>query len=178
MSVKKIRLLIVAISSLFILTPTTVFAGADSGFYIGAGIGNAPVEVLDFDENDFAFKVFGGYNFGVIPLLDLAVEAAYVDFGNPSTRSVSVGVTGVNAFGLAGLNFGPFGVFAKVGLVNWDADISFDTFKSSDSGTDPAYGIGARFQFGSLALRAEYELYDLGSSSDVSMLSVSAVFTF
>ena len=37
--------------------------------------------------------------------------------------------TGVNAFGLAGLSFGPFGIFAKAGIINWDLDATFGTAK-------------------------------------------------
>jgi outer membrane immunogenic protein len=30
----------------------------------------------NFDDDDIGFKIFGGYNFGFIPLLDLAVEGS------------------------------------------------------------------------------------------------------
>ena len=112
----------------------------------------------------------------LFPLLIFAVEASYVDFGNPSTSLGNVEVTGLNAFGLAGLSFGPFGIFAKAGAISWDSDATFGGFSESDSGTDPAYGLGARFAFGSFAVRAEYEVYDL--DADVDMVSVSGVYTF
>ncbi len=153
-------------------SPAAVFAGADSGFYIGAGAGEASVKEGSFDESDSAYKIFGGYNIGFIPLVDFAVEGSYVDFGSPSDGTGSVDVTGLNAFGLAGLSFGPFGVFAKAGMINWDLDAG----PVSDSGTDPAYGLGARFAIGSFAVRAEYEVYDL--DVDVDMITVSGVYTF
>ncbi len=170
--------LLIIFSGAFLLLPTSVFAGGDSGFYIGAGVGDAPVEAVNFDESDFAYKIFGGYNFGLVPLVDLAVEISYVDFGNPSNQNLNVGVTGLNAFGLAGLKFGPFGVFAKVGMSSWNLKLAGDSIRLSDSGFDPAYGIGAKLQFSSFAVRAEYEYFDLARSSDVSLLSVSAVYTF
>jgi hypothetical protein len=156
--------------------PNAAVAGTDSGVYVGAGVGDASVKDGDFDASDSAYKIFGGYNIGFIPLVDFAVEASYVDFGNPSTSAGNVEVTGLNAFGLAGLSFGPFGVFAKAGMINWDADSTFGATSSSDSGTDPAYGVGARFAIGSFAVRAEYEVYDL--DADLDMVSVSGVFTF
>ena len=177
MCYKKIRILFICVASSILGIPTAAIAGADSGFYIGAGVGNASIKETDFDESDSAYKVFGGYNIGFIPLVDLAVEASYVDFGNPSTSVANVEVTGVNAFGLAGLSFGPFGVFAKAGAVSWNADIRFNNESDSDSGTDPAYGVGARFSLGSFAVRAEYEVYDI-DNADVEMVSVSGVFTF
>jgi hypothetical protein len=48
---------------------------------------------------------------------------------------------------------------------------------AGDSGTDPAYGIGARLKFGSFEVRAEYEYFDVSISS-VDMISASAVWTF
>ena len=57
-------------------------AYADSGFYLGGSLGDASVEVDDFgfDENDSASKIFGGFIFDM-PVVDFAVEAAYVDLG-------------------------------------------------------------------------------------------------
>ncbi len=177
MSFKKVRILFICLAGSFLGIPAAAIAGADSGFYIGAGVGNATVKNSALDESDSAYKIFGGYNIGFIPLVDFAVEASYVDFGNPSTSAGSVEASGVNAFGLAGLSFGPFGVFAKAGMLSWYADSTFGTESSSESGSDPAYGLGARFAIGPFAVRAEYEVYEL-DSTDVDMVSVSGVFTF
>jgi len=178
MKVTNSKKALICLTGLFLGMPAVTFAGADSGFYVGAGVGDATVKDSDsnFDASDSAYKLFGGYNIGFIPLVDFAVEASYVDFGAPSTSAGSIEVTGVNAFGLAGLSFGPFGVFAKAGVINWDSDSTFGTISSSDSGSDPAYGIGARFAIGSFAIRAEYEYYDV--DTDLDMVSVSGVFTF
>jgi len=178
MSLKKVRILFICLAGSIMAMPSAAVAGADSGFYIGAGVGDASVKDSDFDESDSAYKLFGGYNIGFIPLVDFAVEASYVDFGKPSTSAGSVEVTGLNAFGLAGLSFGPFGVFAKAGVISWDSDSTFGTVSGSNSGSDPAYGVGARFAIGSFSVRAEYEAYDLDSDVDIGMVSVSGVFTF
>jgi hypothetical protein len=169
---------LILLTGLSLGIPATVHAGAESGFYLGAGVGDATVKDsdADFDASDSAYKLFGGYNIGFIPLVDFAVEASYVDFGKPSTSNGSIEVTGLNAFGLAGLSFGPFGIFAKAGMINWDSDATFGTLSSSDSGSDPAYGVGARFAIGSFSVRAEYEYYD--TDIDLDMISVSGVYTF
>ena len=179
MSLKNVRILYICLAGTFLGMPTAAVAGADSGFYIGAGAGDSRIENSDagFDESDTAYKIFGGYNIGFIPLVDFAVEASYVDFGKPTTSGSSIEVTGLNAYGLAGLSFGPFSIFAKAGALSWDEDSTFGAESSSDSGTDPAYGVGARFAIGSFAVRAEYELYDLGNT-DLGMASISGVFTF
>ena len=175
MSVIKARTLVICLAGSFLGMPAVAVAGADSGFFIGAGVGDATIKDTGFDESDSAYKIFGGYNIGFIPLVDLAVEASYVDFGKPSNSTTSVEVNGLNAYGLAGLSFGPFGVFAKAGAFRWDSDITGAT-NTSDSGTDPAYGLGARFAIGSFSVRAEYEVYDL--DADLERVSVSGVFTF
>ena len=178
MNYKKIRILFVCLAGFFLGMPTAVFAGAESGFYLGLGAGDTTVKATDFDESDSGYKVFGGYNFGVVPLVDLGLEASYVHFGNPANDSVSSEVTGLDAFGLAGLSFGPFGIFAKAGVIDWGVDTNDGTVTNSESGTDPAYGLGARLAFGSFAVRAEYEYFDLDSDVEVEMVSISGVYTF
>lgn len=176
MCCNKIKILIISLAGALLGLPGAAVAGANSGFYIGAGVGDATVEDTNFDESDSAYKVFGGYNIGFIPLVDFAVEASYVDFGSPSSSAGRVEVTGLNAYGLAGLSFGPFGIFAKAGAINWDTDSTVGNRSRSESGTDPAYGIGARFALGPFSVRAEYERYDL--DIDLDMVSVSGIFTF
>lgn len=175
--------------------PGAALAGSDSGFYIGAGVGQASIGDINdidggegfsssnFDGDDVGYKLFVGYNFGLIPFLDLAIEGGYRDFGQPDdtvggTR-VEVDADGFDLFGLAGIKLGPVGLFAKVGAINWDADVSAaGEGSASDDGTDPAYGIGARLKFGSLEVRGEYEIFDIDGADDVDFLSASAVWTF
>jgi len=174
----------------FILSNTAV-AGSDTGFYVGGSIGQSTIKASgdipgsgDFNEQNSAYKVFLGYNFGIIPLLDLAVEGSYVDFGNPSQNVTGIGdvtidITGWDLFGLAALKFGPFGVFGKLGTISWDSDSSISGAGStSDSGSDPAYGLGAKFTMGSLAIRAEYEYFDVTDLQDLYMISAGVSWTF
>mgnify|MGYP001818411157 CR=1 FL=1 len=58
-------------------------AQADSGFYLGASVGDTSVDLDDFSESDTSWKAFGGYIFD-LPVVDFAVEAAYIDFGAQS----------------------------------------------------------------------------------------------
>ncbi|WP_166263543.1 outer membrane beta-barrel protein [Marinobacter caseinilyticus] len=170
----------------------TTHAGSDSGFYLGASIGDAQLDFddelpdpndvnvnIDFDDEDTAYKIFAGYNFGLIPLLDLAVEGAYVDFGKfngtvGANNNSNFEVDGWTGAGLAGVKLGPIGVFAKAGFIRWDGDL--ENF-GGDDGTDPLYGIGARFTLLSFQVRAEYERYDL-DNFDIDYYSVGAAFTF
>jgi outer membrane immunogenic protein len=171
-------------------------AHADSGFYAGGSVGNAGTDLefedgTDFDEDDFAWKAFGGYNFDIF-VVDLAVEGGYVNLGSPGgtvdlgggmAADLDLDVDALTGFGLVGFELGPIGVFGKVGVVSWDAEATIEGIGSDDdSGTDPAYGVGARLSLGSIELRAEYELFDIdvdgAESSDLSMISAGLVWTF
>lgn len=162
--------------------PLVAHAGAESGAYIGAGIGNTnikgPVNEENYDADGTGYKLIVGYNFGVVPLIDLAIEGAYVDLGEETSGSITYAQTSFNGFGLLGLSFGPVGLFAKAGLAAWDADTSTSNLNSSMSGTDPVYGVGARLQILSVTGRIEYEYYDQGNIDDVSMASISLLYTF
>ena len=68
-------------------------------------------------------------------------------------------------------------MFGKVGQIWWDSDSDAIQDVLDDSGGDMAYGIGVRFQIGSIALRAEYELFYL-DIVDVGYVSVGASWTF
>lgn len=171
-------------------------ASADSGFYLGGSVGTAGTELqfedgVEFDEDDFAWKAFAGFNFD-LPVIDLALEGGYVNFGSPGgnvdvpgvgSADVAVDVDALSGFGLLGVDLGPIGVFAKAGVVSWDAKSTVDGLGSGDeSGTDPAYGVGARFSIGSIEIRLEYEAFDLDvdgvDSTDLSMVSAGLVWTF
>ncbi|MEJ2514907.1 MAG: outer membrane beta-barrel protein [Gammaproteobacteria bacterium] len=170
--------------------PVTAHAGADSGFYFGGGVGQSMVESRDnidgesfkFDGDDTGYKLIGGFNFGLVPLVDLAAEVSYVDLGKPDDtvlgETLSAELDGFTAFGLAGFKLGPVGLFAKAGVISWDAKYRLGSLSDSDDGTDPAYGLGARFQLGSFAIRGEVEYFDIDDIDDVYFASASLLYTF
>lgn len=185
----RFRMALAALPGAFLLA-ALVPAHADSGFYFGGAVGRSLVNAdivgpatgpLDFDDGDSAWKAFGGFNIDGF-VIDLAVEGGYVDFGQPADRiagnDVQLDLTGWDVFGLAGIELGPVGVFAKAGFIDWSADATVNgTRVSGDSGTDPAYGIGVRFSLFSTEVRGEYEYFDIGGI-DASLLSLGAAWTF
>lgn len=168
-----------ALLASMLLTPA---AFADSGFFIGGSVGNASVSASDLslDDTDSAYKGFVGYIVDM-PVVDFGIEAAYVDFGAPSDTilgdTFALDVTGLSAFGTVGLDWGLFGIFGKVGMVSWDADITAFGETGTDSGTDTAYGVGFRLTFSSIEVRAEIEQFDV-EGNDVEMISVGALWRF
>ena len=177
---KKFRAISLAILFGSVTLPLTASAGGESGFYVGAGLGDSNVSQLDghLSGDDTGVKAFVGYNIGVVPLMDLAVEGAYVNLGKVKSGNVSYDQTAWDAFGLLGLNLGPFGVFGKAGVAAWEGETSIGGVSSTESGTDPVLGVGARLQILSLTGRIEYEYYDIDATDDVYMASVSLLYTF
>jgi len=179
----------------FVLAAAAAPASAvDNGFYIGGSLGGSSLDIrdvdddlgdIDFSDGDTAYKLFAGYRF----LSFLAVEAGYVDFGDPADLvgeidqiDVQIGVSGWDAFALGILPVGPVDVFGKLGVISWDADIrsAFEDLvdSDSDSGTDVAYGLGVALRLGSFAIRIEGEMFDVDGADELYMLSAGATFTF
>ncbi|GIU09690.1 hypothetical protein TUM4261_18410 [Shewanella sp. c952] len=175
---KHITLLI--LSLMFTLVCTSVQA-KDEGLYFGASVGSASIEQsgsdadlgdFDFNENDFAWKLFGGYQFSGL----LAIEAGYVDLGSPSDSRASVDPYGLDVFAVAGIPLGPVRVFGKLGGIYWDADLEYIGKNISNDGLDLAAGIGLEFELGSIAVRGEVEYFDI--LDQTWMYTVGATITF
>lgn len=148
-------------------------AGSDTGFYLGGAIGTSDISESWLDDTDTGYKVFAGYNFGVLPFLNLAAEASYVDLGEWRDSGVRAETDAWALAAVAGFDLGPVGIFVKAGQANWDVDSNV----GSDDGTDRMYGLGGKFQLFSIALRVEYERFEL-DDADADFYSVGAVFTF
>jgi len=160
---------------------------ADNGIYLGASVGQSGTEYqeriegtnLNFDASATGFKAIAGWRF-----LDwLAVEGNYVDLGsgddNVLGQKIETDVNGVSLSAVGFLPVGPVDLFARVGAINWNADLTAPGLgKVSDDGTDLTYGIGAQFRVWSLSLRAEYERFDISNADNVDMVSVGVTWTF
>jgi OOP family OmpA-OmpF porin len=171
-----------------------------SGFYVGAGIGQFNVNIDDIDQtdnaierlddNDASWKAFVGYRINPY----IALEAAYIDFGKPNTRSSASGSNGdyrvkVNGFApyvIGTIPLGPVELFGKIGYYFYDVDLRADfddplkpDIDSSKSDEDLMYGvgIGATF-FDHLNARLEYERIDSSRLDDADALWASASWRF
>jgi OOP family OmpA-OmpF porin len=161
---------------------------ADNGIYLGASVGQSGVSFddtiegqdLNFDVNSTGFKAIAGWRF-----LDwLSVEANYVDLGSGDDKvagtQIKTDVSGLSLSAVGFLPVGPVDLFARVGAINWNADVTAPEFdlKTSDDGTDLTYGVGAQFRVWSLSLRAEYERFDVENADTVDMVSLGVTWTF
>ena len=177
------------IAATAVLSTMTAFPAlaVDNGIYLGGSVGQSGVDIDDvgFGGGDFsgdatAFKVIAGWRF-----LDwLSIEGNYVDLGSADERvdgdRFEVDASGLSLSAVGFLPIGPVDLFAKVGAVNWDADVTARGFgiSGSDSGTDLTYGAGAQFRVWSLSIRGEYEIFDVADADTVDMISVSVTWTF
>jgi hypothetical protein len=176
-------------------------APASAELYVGGAIGDGTIETsenfeggsINFDESDFAYRIFGGYMFSQY----LGVEVAYLDLGSPSQRfgfdggeagTVNIDfkaeLTGISAQGVLAYPFDVFEVFAKLGIVSYEAKVEArdagagQSLNLDDDGEELAYGIGARYNVGNFALRADWDIIDAGDVDDVSMWSIGAELSF
>lgn len=153
---------------------------AGTGFYVGAGAGETHGGGA-FDDETSHWKLTGGYHFGWLPFLDLGAELSYVNTGElegeVGGRSATLEVESFQAMGLAGLSFGPLGLYAKAGMADWDAERRGRGI-GDRSGTDPVYGVGARLGLFGLSGRLEYEHLDAGEIDDLDMLTAGVTYTF
>jgi hypothetical protein len=154
-------------------------AAADNGFYLGAGI-----TTTDFDIDgssgsldDNSFKIIAGFR----PLDWLAVEANYIDLGGDSEDGVSLDTSALTLSALLMAELGVVDLYARLGMANFSADIDVDGFSISDDSWEPTYGVGIGAHFGSIGLRAEYEMFSADMfdvDTDVSTISLSFTYTF
>jgi opacity protein-like surface antigen len=169
----------------------------NTGIYAGGSLGQAKTDFSDdtlddlFDGKDTAFKIFLGYR-----VLDwVGFEAEYVDLGEITPRRGNQ--PGVSGFRLEEAGFGAFGMlywsplpapvdlFAKAGFVVSQAHVHangfFGAFDDTDNSTDLAWGVGAQVRLDKLAIRAEYEKFnmDVGDGfKSPDMISIGASWTF
>jgi OOP family OmpA-OmpF porin len=158
---------------------------ADNGIFLGGSVGAAGVKAddsfdgsnFDYDAGSTGYKLIAGWRF-----LDwLAVEADYVDLGSGDDKVQGIELeTDINGVSLSGfLPLGPVDLMARVGAIDWSADLRAPGFGSiSDDGTDFTWGVGAQFRVSSLAIRAEYEQFDIADANTVDMISLGVTWTF
>src|SRR5882672_8275344 len=164
-------------------------AVADSGVYIGGGIGAAELKDstgnpggVDFKESDTAWKGFVGYHFDAIPLIKLGAEVGYRDLGKPDGSFNGVPVEykahGVDYSALAGVGLGPVDLMARFGGMSYKLEKNVGGVNNSYDGTAPLYSVGLWFTVFGLGVRAEYEKIKIDELDDAQMVSVSAFFKF
>jgi len=153
----------------------------DSGFYLGAAVGEATKSNSVFDDSDTSFKWLAGYSFNKY----FAAEAGFVDAGTQKDAigafSVASASDGTFVAVLAKLPIGKIvAPYVRVGYASYETNETVESggarsFEST-RGDDAIYGGGLEFSLGEhLRLRAEYEKVD---TSDLTFDNYSVVLTY
>jgi hypothetical protein len=168
----------------------TCASAADKGIYLGAAVGvDATLKggqfQTDLNLENQPYKLI----IGIRPIDHFGVEVSYLDFGNaklpivlPDT-SLDAKAKLVDAFAIGYLPISLIDLYVKAGLAYWDSEVNLTTFPSlqtqvSRSGTDFAYGADAQVRFGSLALRLEYERFEVSGTDRVDLAALGLTWTF
>lgn len=165
-------------TALFLASAATM--AADNGLYLGASLGDANIDInqglAQVDSDDTGFKFIAGLR----PLDWFAVEASYVNFGEPEDGALAASTDGISAFGVFFMPVGPIDLFVKGGLISFDNSVEVDGLGDiyREDGTDLAYGLGVQFRLLSLGVRAEYEKFEIDDTDDANMLSIGVTYTF
>lgn len=161
-------------------------SAADSGFYIGAGAGQASVDDRaggqTYQAREESYRAFLGYRLRAARLLDLAGEATYIDYGSGTQTVAGQGVQfhlrGYELAGLAILPLGIFDLYGRVGGVSWSSTKSVNGNSTDRSGTNGLYGLGVGFRADKLGVRAEYDYYDVSAVDKLKTFALSFTFRF
>ena len=174
-----------------------------SGPYISAGIGQFDVKIDDLegvedtleelDSNNPAFKVGFGWRFNPY----IALEADYVDLGNPrgdfdatgSSGDYELELSGFSGYLITSCGFGIFELSAKVGYYFHDVNIEVDlenigsgdgdVIESDDNGEAFVFRVGAGVTFFQhLNAQIEYELMDIDEVDDAYVLWLTGAWRF
>ncbi len=162
---------------------------AENGLYVGAGITRATVDDIfgsgsDLRIDNTAWKGFVGFKF---PLIPLALEADYSDLGS-QTRDFGFtqGHASAKAFSAFAVGYLPLPVpfldiYGKAGAARWQLNgrtTSPALFDLDDRGTEFAWGIGAQAHVSNVAIKLEYENFDIRNTSGARLYTLGAALYF
>ncbi len=148
---------------------------ADDGFYVGAGIGASDLAAGGFSGNDFAFKLFAGYDFNKY----LGVEGGYWDGGSPSDHGESIDLHGEDLVLIGRWPVADaFDLHVRLGVAWWDAR-GHGVLTGSDSGSDLLWGFGVGYQFTPhFVISGDWERADIKDTDRADLWTVSAAWKF
>ena len=166
-----------------------LYAGGSVGYSQFKDICDVVVAGVSCDNNDTAWRAFGGYQFNQY----FALELGFADLGATTGTGVagSFAVEAKEAFDLTGLFTIPvanrLGLLVRFGAhrvrTTVDQQGSFGALEEGKTGTGFSYGAGAEYSLGKLGVRAEWQRYDniaggLVAEADVDVFSVGLLFRF
>jgi opacity protein-like surface antigen len=194
--VKSLKFILLAA---LVAAPLAATAREGSYFYAGVGIGDGKLKIeniddagTNFDENDWTWKIFGGWNFNKyfgfeVAWVDLSEYTQTLDLsdgeGGTIPTDVRIAADGIETYLTATLPFEMFQVYAKGGYFWYDAEATFsDAFGSvrgSDSDGTWAWAFGVGFVLmDKIPINLEYEIFDIEDVDDAEVIWLTAAWRF
>jgi hypothetical protein len=138
-----------------------LFSPVSFALYFDGGLGNASVEIEDFDGSDTYFKLAIGSEISK----NIEIEGGYWDLGEAEDTGITASADGFFGDAKFSHNFNSdTSIFGKIGLYMWDGKVCFGIFGcTSDDGNDLFYGGGISFAMGSGHLNLELLKTELGA---------------
>lgn len=176
---------LIIIITLFFFTSTVQEAYAQ--FYIGGSFGNSFIKTtvadnnansFTIENNDFGWKVFGGFGAKFI-----GAEGGYRQLGRVQMdvlgQNIESKIVGWDVAAKGNINIGPVFIFGKAGAFFASAKNSIGSLISyTDNSTNFLWGVGGGLKLGMLGLRVEYESLDMSENSNLAMLTFGATIHF
>ena len=133
---------------------------ADTGWYVGASLGNAEAG----DEDDTAWRIAAGYRLS----RTFAAEVGYVNMGDFGGGD---DVTSLELVGTAHFPMGnQFSLYGLAGLAMLEA--------GDEDETELTFGVGAQYDFSrNMGVRLQWQRYNT-DPDEIDVLSVGVVFKF
>lgn len=177
-------------------SPAAFAQDENAGWYLGGGVGqfNAQIDDVDdvdatvdeWDEDDTAYKLFGGYRLNSF----LAFELDYINLGEPSGavipgRNVDASVDGFAPYVVGTIPLGQwFEVYGRLGYFFYDATLGVEDgaggrVEFDEESEDLVYGAGIGANIGErFNVRFEYERFDFENVDDADALWLTAAVKF
>ena len=162
-----------AIVATTILALTPVAATADSGFYLGASVGNSTLKDdlngFDVDTSSNSVRFIAGWQFNKY----FSIEGGYQNFGAFEQRFNDGGGTPIvvslkaDGFTLGATGFIPLGLdfslYGRAGAFFWDGDSELNNItQAKPEDTNPYYGGGVKYALtDNIALLGDWTFFEL-----------------
>ncbi|MEQ6918243.1 hypothetical protein [Halomonas aquatica] len=132
------------------------------------------------------FRLTAGFSPRTLPYLDLGAEFSYRQSDDVPNAGESGGrlldTTSMGGSLMAGVRFGPLGLYAKSGVAEWHGNLAVrdDQAESigGSGGTTRISGFGARLQMRHLVSRLEYEAIDAPAMDHLNLMTASVHYPF
>lgn len=171
---KKLLPLAVVFGALLLAAPE-----ARAEIVLGLKVGQSDVKIDSFKDDAQSPQAYGGFRF----MKFVGLELEYSQLGkfedNSGPTNDTLEIDRFDLFVVGVLPISRFELYGKLGYGYWDAKVWRGTLRLGDDGSDAAVGAGFAVKFaGILALRVEYEVFEVEGIDDLTMASIGLDFRF